>query len=290
MQINGKIISEKIFDHLKSEIKKNHLKPKLVVFGVNPKDQDLSFIKAKEKACTKIGAEFELVLFKKALRFEEFAKKIKSISQKEDVTAIIIQKPLPSSLNSVTLFNYIHDTKEIEGHKKKSPFVAPIGLAVLSVIKSAYAPKKNLDKYLVNFNKDIAFFKNIFKKKRVVIVGRGETGGMPIGDTFSRMKINYISINSKTPDPNQFLKKADFIISAVGQKVIMSADIKSGAFLISIGIRKDNDQWQGDYDEMDIKNIASIYTPTPGGIGPVDIAYLMYNLVSAAKLQKQEDY
>ena len=116
MQINGKIISEKIFDHLKSEIKKNHLKPKLVVFGVNPKDQDLSFIKAKEKACTKIGAEFELVLFKKALRFEEFAKKIKSISQKEDVTAIIIQKPLPSSLNSVTLFNYIHDTKEIEGH------------------------------------------------------------------------------------------------------------------------------------------------------------------------------
>lgn len=290
MQINGKTIANKTYTYLKNQVKKNKLKPNLVVFSVKPKDQDLSFIKSKKNAVKKIGADFTLINYKKTPRFEEFAKKIRAYAGKKSTTAIIIQKPLPSSLDSITLYNYIPQEKEIEGHKKKPLFIPPISQAVLTIAKYVYySGNNNPEKFLFNLDEDIFLIKSIFKKKYVVIIGRGETGGKPIGQTFSGLKINYININSKTPSPKRFFKQADYIITCVGKKIINPDDLKKGVFLIGVGIRKEAGKWQGDYDSLEIKDIASFYTPTPGGVGPVDIACLMRNLVQSAMIQKNSD-
>lgn len=286
MKIDGKQLSESILEYVKKKLNK---KARLVVFSVKPKAEDLSFIKAKEKAAAKIGAQFELIMFKKAPRFEDFARKIQEKAEDPKVTAIIIQKPLPPQLTTETIYNYVPLEKEIEGHKAKSPFIPPIGLAVLTVLKYIYEPgsKKDAKNIIVNLDNDTVFFKRILKRKRIVLMGRGETGGKPIGDVLTTTKINYINTNSRTPSDSPFYSEADVIITAAGKKVLNASMIKPGAAVINVGIRKEKNSWVGDYDEDDIATVAGFYTPTPGGVGPLDIAYLMYNLLLASKLKKR---
>lgn len=291
MEISGREIADIILDDLKKKLtslsKKAKKKPKLVVFSVRPQEEDLMFIKTKQKAAEKIGADFELYHFKRMPRFEDFAVKIRQLCETDSTTGVVIQKPLPAQLTTETLYNYIPINKEIEGHKYKSPFSPPIGLAVLTVLKYIYATgrKKTISNVLVDPAIDRDFFKKICKKKRIVVMGKGETGGKPIGDVLSILKINYINTHSKTPTASPFYNEADIIIPAVGKKVLTPSMLKKGVVLISVGTRREKDQWRGDYDTDEIKDIASFYTPTPGGIGPLDIAYLMYNLVEAFKLQ-----
>lgn len=288
MKIEGKKIANKIISHLKQEVKKLKQKPSLAVFLVEGDQSNISFVNLKKKAAEKIGAKFKLIHFKNKPSFEQFAYKLRSIAENKKTTAVIIQKPLPPELRTNTLYNYIPLIKEIEGHKKKTPFKSPIGLSVLTILKYIFKPenKNKVDNLLVDLDEDTSFFKNIFKRKSVVLIGKGETGGRPIGKTLTEAKINYIIIHSKTPQPELFYREADLIISAVGKKVIFPQAIKPGVVLINVGIRRDGQAWKGDYDEDEIKRLASFYTPTPGGIGPLDIAYLMYNLVQAAKMQQ----
>lgn len=288
MEIDGKKIANFIGSLLKKELKKRKKKkvPKLTAFLVGDSADQRSYVKIKSQVAKKIGIQFELVHIKSTPSFEDFAHKIKEASLNSDTTGIIIQQPLPAQLSTDTLFEYISDIKEIEGHKRKTQFVAPIGLAVLTTLKYIYGTQK-LDKHLiVNLNKDKKFFKKIFRNKKIVLVGRGVTGGKPIGKTLSDAKINYIGINSKTPEPATYLKEADIIITAVGKKVIHPEVIKPGVILINVGLRRENGKLKGDYEEKEIKNIASYYTPTPGGVGPIDVMYLYKNLIEAYKLQK----
>lgn len=287
MKIDGKAIANIIIAHLKKNIPKLAKKPALSIVQVNSSPESASFVKIKEKTTLKIKAKFEIIRYRKISDFEGFANKIKTTAYNEKITAVVIQQPLPSSLTTESLYNFIPLEKEIEGHKKKSPFTPPIALAVLTILKYIYRPggKKTFDEVNFNMKKDKQFLRNILKRKKIVLIGRGATGGKPIAKVLNSLNINFINIHSKTPTPEFFYKEADIIISAVGKKVLTPEVVKPGVILISVGVRQENGKWKGDYDEREIKNIASFYTPVPGGIGPLDIVYLMCNLVEATKMQ-----
>ncbi len=286
MKIDGaKIASylQKVLKKEVSKVKKN--KPHLVVFLAKEDSDQVSFVKIKSKLAQKIGVGFELIKYERPPQFIKFATAIRERSHAEKTTGVIIQQPLPSNLATDSIYNYIPDLKEIEGVKKKSPFCSPIGLAVLTVMKFIYGKGKLTPDLFVDIDRDRAFFKKLFKNKRVVLVGRGITGGRPIGKMLTEAKINYISINSKTPSPESYYQNADLIITAVGHKVIEPSFLKPGVVLINVGMRTDGGKLKGDYDESEIKNIASSYTPTPGGVGPIDVVYLYKNLIDATNLQ-----
>lgn len=312
MVIEGKKIAHSIEKVIVSEIKNLNLKTplKLTVFLVGKGDDQLHYIKIKKKTAKRLGIQFELIHIKKTPKFENFARTLKEKSTDKKTTGVVIQHPLPARLQTDTLYNFIPEEKEIEGHHKKSLFYPPIGLAVLTVLKYVYLKKiyqnkaietkdilirphlkeKFLKKQLKTklIPSDKFFFKETFKNKRIVLVGRGPTGGKPIGKTLTLFKINYINLNSTTPNPEKYYKEADIIITAVGKKVINPDDLKPGVILINVGLRKENNQLKGDYEENEIKETALYYTPTPGGVGPIDIAYLYKNLLEAAKLQLAE--
>ena len=288
MEFPGKKITEALQKSLKKEVLKlNKKKPiKLVVFLVQDSPDQASFVKIKGKIAKKIGIEYEVIRYKAIPSFEEFMHQIKSKSMDPTVTGIIIQQPLPAQLLTASIYDYIPLKKEIEGHKYKTPFLPPIGLAILTTLKYFYSHKK-IDKNLFfDVAKDKGFIKKTLRNKKIVIVGRGTTGGQPIGKTLSETKINYISINSETPEPETYLKEADIVITAAGCKVINCSMLKPGVALINVGLRKENGRLKGDYDEKEIKHISSFYTPTPGGVGPIDVIYLYKNLIEAAKLQR----
>ena len=133
--------------------------------------------------------------------------------------------------------------------------------------------------------KDCSLFKSLLKHKKIVLIGRGITGGLPIGKTLSHFKINYLNTNSQTHEPDQYYKEADIIVSATGKKTINPENIKPGVVLITAGLRRIDGKLKGDYNEDEIKSIASAYTPTPGGIGPLDVLYLYKNLIDATRMQ-----
>lgn len=287
MKINGKEIANIIIAHLKKKIAKLKHKPRLAVFLVNPSLENISFVKSKEIAVKKIAGKCELIRLSGEPDFEDFANNIRKIASQSSTTGIIIQQPLPASLSTESLYNYIPHEKEIEGHKKKPYFTPPISLAVFTILKFIFKTggKTKINDVIFDMKKDLFFLRKVLKRKKIVLIGRGATGGKPIAKILMENKINFINLHSKTPNADFFEKEADIIISAVGRKVITPEVLKPGVILISVGIRKENGVWKGDYDENEIKNIAGFHTPTPGGIGPLDVAYLMHNLLEATKMQ-----
>lgn len=287
MEINGNKIADFIGNLIKKDLKKKKkLKLKLTVFLVGESHEQSSFIRIKSSIAKKLGIGFDCLHLKTVPSFEKLVHTIKEKSLEKNTSAIVVQQPLPSSLTTDSVYDYIFPNQEIEGHRKKTPFFPPIGLAVLTILKFIFGKQKIDKDIIVNLNKDKMFFKKALRNKKVVLIGRGITGGKPIGKLLTEAKINYIAINSKTPDSSIYLKEADIIISAVGKKVLAPDNIKPGVILINVGLRRENGKLKGDYDDNEIKSIASFYTPTPGGIGPIDVMYLYKNLVDATKIHK----
>jgi methylenetetrahydrofolate dehydrogenase (NADP+)/methenyltetrahydrofolate cyclohydrolase len=286
MFIDGKKIANNLLAILKKERKTIKRPIGLTVFLVGSAPEQLSFVKIKSEMAKALKVDFKLIHLTKTPNFIDFANLLKKEVMNPDVTGIIIQQPLPAQLSTDSIYDYIPLSKEIEGHRKKTEFIFPLGLAVMSIIKYIYDGKRKQDVVFVDLKRDRLLFKNVLKSKKVVVVGRGITGGKPIGKTLGNLNINYISINSTTVDPESYFKTADLIITATGKKVITPGVLKPGVVLINTGVRKENGKLKGDYDESEIKDIASFYTPTPGGSGPIDVVYLYKNLIDAAKMQK----
>lgn len=292
MIIDGKKLSQQIVTKLKDDINEGlnngWKRPRLVIFTVQPTSEVQSFIKSKQMMAERIGADVKVISYKNPPRFEDFANRVAVVAQKPTTHGIIIQLPLPAALSTMTILDYIPLEKEIEGFKKKSPFEHPVGLAVLTLLKKVFAsPDEDSADSIMISKKDVQSFKTIFKRKKVVLLGRGPTGGQPIGNTLTKHKINYINLNSKTTTADMFIEQADVIISAVGKEVVNPDLVKNGSVLISVGTRKEGKHWKGDFDEKAIAEKALAYSPTPGGVGPLNVAYLFANLIQAWTIQNE---
>ncbi|MEK7633268.1 MAG: bifunctional 5,10-methylenetetrahydrofolate dehydrogenase/5,10-methenyltetrahydrofolate cyclohydrolase [Patescibacteria group bacterium] len=286
MLIDGKKIAGYLLAILKKERNKIKKPIGLTVFLIGSSPEQLSFVKIKSNISKALKVNFKLIHLTKTPNFIDFANLLKKEVDDKNVTGIIIQQPLPAQLSTDSIYDYIPRTKEIEGHRKKSEFIFPLGLAVMTIIKYVYDGKKKNDSLFVDLKRDRLLFKKILKGKKIIVVGRGITGGRPIGKTLGDLNINYINTNSLTINPESYYNTADLIITAVGKKVLEPSMLKPGVVLINTGVRKENGKLKGDYEEKEIKDIASFYTPTPGGSGPIDVVYLYKNLIDAAKMQK----
>lgn len=268
------------------ELKKKKKTIKLVIFLIGGTSEQLHFAKAKQSMAKRLGIKCELIHLKTVPPFEKFARLIKETSHNPETSGIVIQQPLPPQLSTESLFDFIDIHKEVEGHRKKTPFFPSLGMAVLMVCKYLFIHPKIDEKLFIDMKKDIMYLKKIFKHKKIVIIGRGMTGGRAIGKTLTETKINFVSTNSQTQDPHEYYKEADIIISAVGKKILSADVIKPGVVLIGVGMRKEGKTVKGDYDEREIKNLASYHTPTPCGMDPISTLYLFKNLIDAVPMQK----
>lgn len=281
----GASIQERLAEDVQS-LKKQGKQPHLSTILVGSASEQLSFVAIKRKKAEELGISFKFIHLPEEPMYEEFARLLQQEANDPKVSGMIVQLPLPITLRSDSLYSCIPIQKEIEGHRIKSPFLPPIGLATLTALKYTFTQSLAYDDVIVTAD-DKSFFHANLKSKRVVLLGRGITGGIPLGKTLSAMHVPYINIASGT-DPStstEFIRSADIIISAVGKQVLHANQIKPGAILLNVGLRQENGKLRGDYDETEMAPIASAYTRTPGGIGPIDVLYLFRNLVDAAKMQ-----
>jgi len=281
MVINGQRIADTIIQDLKSHIfslKQKGVVPTLVVILVGDNPASLSYIRQKQKAVQCIGAKIIIIRHPSTIQSSVINKTIELYNNDPFVHGIILQLPLPPHFDN-SINRSIHPGKDIDGFVSGSKWNVPVVMAVENIIKKMYELRfTNYDEkqYLV-----------WIKKQNIVIIGRGETSGKPITDYLKNKMCHVRVIHSQTSEQEKctYIQKADIIISCVGKSQIITKEhIQKGVILISVGISRDRDgNLHGDYEENDIKDIASFYTPTPGGVGPVNVACLMENLVNAAK-------
>ena len=282
MRVEGKTIAEDILEKLAGRVttlKHQRITPALAVILVGEDPGSLSFIKQKKKAAERIGAKLLFEQLPKSTSPEALDSTITHYNSDPTVHGLIVQRPVPLP-RAEQILAHVSAAKDVDGFAEHSPYQVPVARAVLTILTYIHAQLQ--EKKLVKQD-----FLAWLQSQSIAVLGRGETAGKPIATMLATYDSPPSVIHSQTPHPHEILKKATVVISCAGKsRVIRTSNIEPGGILVSVGLFRGNDgKLHGDYEEEEVKNLASFYTPTPGGVGPVNVACLMQNLIDACILQ-----
>ena len=266
---DGRTEAQKIKEELKKAAAAAGLKPRLAVVLVGNNPASVGYIKQKKKACENLGFGFELHHLPETASFDEIKRQLLIVNSQLSIDGLILQLPIPRHLASSTdaLIQLIDPAKDIDGLTPNSPFTPPTALAVLQVLKSSSVSVEGA---------------------QIAVLGRGPTAGRPVADLLRKNGAEVSVIHSQTPlsTANDQLSTADIIVSCVGRPNLIKGNlIKEGAVVIGVGISQL--KIVGDLDEPSLTSRASLVTPTPGGIGPLTVAFLLKNLFEAEKMKQK---
>ena len=277
--IDGKALAKKIRSELKEEVeelKKQGVHPKLAVIMVGDDKASAVYVRNKSKACNEIGIEYEEFLRDSSITQEGLINLIKELNEREDIHGILLQSPIPDGLDIREAFNTIDYRKDVDGFN-------PINVGKLSIGEDCfvsctpYGVVKMLEEYNIPT-----------EGKRAVIVGRSNIVGKPLIQCLLNKNATVTVCHSRTKNIEEITREADILVAALGKPKFITADmVKDGAVVIDVGInRNEEGKLVGDVDFENVSKKASYITPVPGGVGPMTIAMLMYNVVKAAKSLK----
>ena len=261
-------ISLKIFQEVKSNNKTPHMTA--ITVGDNP--ASLLYVSRKKEKAEELGVEFNWIKLDKNTSQEKLKEVVESESKNTD--GLIIQLPLPDHLSSKDVINCIPPDIDVDGltsynlgslYSNEYKVIPATSLAVLELLN---------------------FYQIKTEDKAVVIAGRSRLVSSPLAKILSSKSYNanVTVIHSKTSNQKQFITQADIFISAVGSaKLYDSSYFKQGATIIDIGISSVDGKTYGDIDTQNISEVASYRTPFPGGVGPITVSALFFNLSRLVK-------
>ncbi len=276
--IDGKSISEKILKTLAKKIKKNQLRLKLAVVLVGNDSVSKIFVKEKEKACQKVGIDFLFFQFSPKISQKEIEKKIEEISKRSDIKGIVVQLPLPKTLNREKILDKIPLEKDVD-------VLTSLGTGKfynnsLSIIPPVV---KSVETIFKNYRLSL-------KNKNIVLIGAGHLVGAPLALWLLKKKASFTLIEKFNKDISFYTKKADIIISGIGKEnFITKKMVKKGVVVIDIGNCYKKNKIKGDVDFENVKKVARIITPVPSGIGPITVACLLENLVEINLIKNKKN-
>lgn len=261
-------ISLKIFQEVKSNNKIPHMTA--ITVGENP--ASLLYVSRKEEKAEELGVEFNWIKLDKNTSQEKLKELVETESKNTD--GLIIQLPLPDHLSSEDVINCIPPHVDVDGltsynlgslFSNEYKLIPATSLAVLELLN---------------------FYQIKTEDKAIVIAGRSRLVSSPLAKILSSKSYNanVTVIHSKTSNQKQFITQADIFISAVGSaKLYDSSYFKQGATIIDIGISSVDGKTYGDIDTQNISEVASYRSPFPGGVGPITVSALFFNLSRLVK-------
>lgn len=273
--LDGKKLRDKLLADLKIRIERLEHKPTLAVVLVGDDPASQIYVNNKKKAAENVGIKSIIINMPSTTGETELVHKIQALNNDNNVTAILVQLPLPKHINKNNIINSISPQKDADGFTTanfgllfsgQKPYVYPCtpkGILLL------------LDEYNINL-----------EGKHVVIIGRSNIVGRPLSQMMLDRNATVTICHSRTQNLANITKTADVLISAVGEKIIEENMLKSDCIVVDVGIFKDETgKTRGDVDFENVSKIASYITPVPGGVGPMTIASLMLNTVELYNLQ-----
>lgn len=280
MKLDGKLISSEILEVLKTRVEKLSKKnviPTMAIILMGDNEASKIYVNQKKLKAEAIGAKVDIYPTSGQTTHEELEKLLKKLDKNPNIHGIIIQRPAGPNVDVEKLTELISGKKEVDGFGSHSEYPVPVAEASLLMIEEAFKKSKQKNSFL-----------NWLKTQKIAVIGKGETAGKPIINLLEKNRVIPTVIDSKTENKEKILKEADIIITAVGKTILSTKQFKKGAILIGVGLYTDeNGKLRGDYNNSDVENVASFYSPTPGGVGPVNVACLLENLVKAAENQSK---
>ena len=276
MIIDGKKTSALLREELKEKV--NKLKstynavPGLTVILVGENPPSKIYVKNKEKSAIEVGINSEVIRYPDNIEERVVLNKIKELNKNDEISAILVQLPLPKHIDKRKVIEAIDPKKDVDGFH-------PVNVGNLSSGYDSTIPCTPLGCYLL-----IKDTENNLNGKHAVIIGRSNLNGKPMTQLLLKENCTVTITHSKTKDLKAECKRADIIVAAVGRAKLVKADwVKKDAIVIDVGINKTDSGLVGDVDFNEVSKIAKAITPVPGGVGPMTIACLLSNTIECFK-------
>lgn len=274
--IDGKAVSAQVKEDIRVETEK--LKAQgieiglaVVIVGNDPASQ--VYVRNKEKACETVGFNSYKYALPEETTEQELLALVDKLNNDDKVDGILVQLPLPKHLDDKIIINNIRPDKDVDAFH-------PVNVGKIMIGDYSFLPctPAGVMELIKSTGTEIA-------GKECVVIGRSNIVGKPQAMLLLHQSGTVTICHSKTKDLKAVASRADILVAAVGRAKMITADyVKQGAVVIDVGMNRDeNGKLCGDVDFESVKDKASYITPVPGGVGPMTIAMLMKNTLTAGK-------
>jgi methylenetetrahydrofolate dehydrogenase (NADP+)/methenyltetrahydrofolate cyclohydrolase len=273
--IYGKQLAEELRQEMKeevSELKQHNIHPKLVVVIIGEDPASMSYVRGKQRASEKVGLDSDLIELPESTSEQELLDLIDRLNQDQTVHGILVQLPLPDHIMDQKVIEAITPEKDVDGFH-------PINVGRLLTGQETYYPCTPYGIMVMLKRANISL-----EGKHVVIVGRSNLVGKPVGQLLLNENATVTHCHSRTKNLTAHTKQADILIVAAGKAGLISGeDISEGTVVIDVGVNRVDGKLTGDVDFESASEKASYITPVPKGVGPMTITMLLHNTIKAAK-------
>ncbi len=290
--IDGKAVAQQVETEVRDALAKLAFKPGLVAVRVGNDPASEIYVRNKARKARELGLRGTELVFDASMRDAELLAQIERLNRDSEVDGILVQFPLPKQIDPKKVIDAIDPAKDVDGFH-------PINVGLLHLGRPALVPCTP-----AGVMRLIASTGEVIEGARAVVVGRSDIVGKPMAALLIQQNATVTTCHSRTRDLGAITRQADILVAAVGKPFLVTSDmVKRGGMVIDIGMnnvgpefasRLAHDEarsrilaakgWAlvGDVDFLRVREVASWITPVPGGVGPMTIAMLMKNTVTAA--------
>ena len=279
--IDGKAISAAVKERVKAGVAELNAKGitvglAVIIVGEDPASK--VYVANKKKACEALGIISEEYALSENTTQEELLSLINELNAKKSINGILCQLPLPKHLDEKLIINSIIPEKDVDAFHPHN-----VGRIMIGDYDFVPCTPAGIMEMLAYENIDVA-------GKTCVVIGRSNIVGKPMGMLLLHKNGTVTICHSRTKNLPEICKTADILVASVGRAGFVTPDmVKEDAVVIDVGINRENGKLCGDVDYEAVKDKTSAITPVPGGVGPMTIAMLMQNTLTAAKKQNGID-
>ena len=275
-------IKAEIAESVKEIVAKGLRPPHLAAVIVGDDGASLTYVGSKVRACKRVGFDSTLINLPESTSEDELLEKVNELNNDEQIDGYIVQLPLPKHIDSQKILMAVDADKDVDGFHPTN-----FGKMALSLPTFISATPFGIMELLKRYDVETS-------GKHTVVIGRSDIVGRPISILMSQKSnpgnSSVTLAHSRTKNIEELTKQADIIISALGVPNFVKAEmVKDGAVIVDVGITRVADNSAkgykivGDVDYENVSKKSSYITPVPGGVGPMTIAMLLKNTLSAYK-------
>jgi methylenetetrahydrofolate dehydrogenase (NADP+)/methenyltetrahydrofolate cyclohydrolase len=279
--IDGKAIAAKIRGEIAAQVAdfrgQTQCVPHLAAILVGDDPASAVYVRGKQRACEKAGLKSTLHRLPATTSEAELLNLVRQCNHDPDVHGILVQLPLPKQINPQRILDTVSPLKDVDAFHPEN-----VGRIVQGRPRFLPCTPHGVQRLLIETG-------TMISGAEVVVLGRSEIVGKPMALMLLQKgpaaDATVTVCHSRTRDLPQVTRRADILIAAIGSPHFVTAEmVKPGAVVIDVGINRVGEKLVGDVDFDAVRQVASAITPVPGGVGPMTIAMLLVNTLTAARL------
>jgi methylenetetrahydrofolate dehydrogenase (NADP+) / methenyltetrahydrofolate cyclohydrolase len=261
MLVDGKAIANRVYDAIRTEIQKTGRTPRLGILTCAPTFETEKYLAIKQKKASEVGVNTTVILLEASATEEVLLLALAQLVADSD--GVVVQLPLPPHIDTQKVLASVPPSHDVDAlNPETTEVLSPVVGAIAEIIKTYEVP--------------------VFEK-HVVVIGSGRLVGLPATKWFGEHGASVSVVTKETIDIPFYTKNADIIVSGAGVPGHLIPDmVKDGVVILDAGTSEDGGMLKGDADPTCAEK-ASLFTPVPGGIGPITIAVLLRNVVEACR-------